>query len=92
MSEGRINIIDATPIEAARSGNNKDKNDQPVKDPEAGWHVKKNSRGKQTSTYGFSVHTAVDEDPVATKFPTALPLVLNKRSGISLQNNYGCFA
>jgi len=62
MSEGRINIIDATPIEAAQSGPGNGKNGQPKKDPEAGWHVKQDSRGRKKSTYGFSVHTAVDED------------------------------
>ncbi|MDP0561372.1 MAG: hypothetical protein QS721_03155 [Candidatus Endonucleobacter sp. (ex Gigantidas childressi)] len=33
MSEGRINIIDATPIEAARSGSGHDKSGKPTKDP-----------------------------------------------------------
>jgi IS5 family transposase len=62
MTEGRINIIDATPVEAAQSGAGKDKAGQPARDPEAGWHVKKNSRGKTTSIYGYSVHAGVDED------------------------------
>jgi len=66
MTQGRINIIDATPIEAAQSGPGKSKakgkEGQPTKDPEAGWHVKNNSRGIKTSTYGYSVHTGVDED------------------------------
>ncbi|MDP0562260.1 MAG: transposase [Candidatus Endonucleobacter sp. (ex Gigantidas childressi)] len=62
MSEGRINIIDATPIEAARSGSDHDKSGKPTKDPEASWHVKNDSRGNKKSTYGFSVHTGVDED------------------------------
>ncbi len=66
ITEGRINIIDATPIEAARSGPGKSKakgkEGQDTKDPEAGWHVKKNSRGIKTSAYGYSVHTGVDED------------------------------
>lgn len=62
MSEGRINIIDATPIEAARSGNGKGKDGQPKRDPDAGWHVKNDSQGRKKSTYGFSVHTGVDED------------------------------
>ncbi|MFM8834223.1 MAG: IS5 family transposase [Cytophagales bacterium] len=62
MTEGRINIIDATPVEAAQSGNGKDKQGNPSKDPEAGWHVKQDSRGRQKSTYGYSVHTGVDED------------------------------
>jgi len=62
ISEGRINIIDATPIEAAQSGPGKGKNGHPKKDAEAGWHVKNDSRGNKKSTYGFSVHTGVDED------------------------------
>jgi hypothetical protein len=35
---------------------------QPTRDPEAGWHVKADSRGTLKSTYGYSVHTGVDED------------------------------
>lgn len=62
MSEGRINIIDATPIEAAQSGPGKGANEQATRDPEAGWHVKNDSRGQKKSTYGYSVHTGVDED------------------------------
>ncbi len=62
MSEGRINIIDATPIEAAQSGSGNNKDGKPTKDPEAGWHVKNDSRGKKRAIYGFSVHTGVDED------------------------------
>ncbi len=62
MTEGRINIIDATPIEASQSGPGKGKDGQPTRDPEAGWHVKNDSRGRAKSTYGFSVHTGVDED------------------------------
>ena len=62
MTEGRINIIDATPIEAAQSGDGKGKDGKKLRDPEAGWHVKKNSRGKNKSTYAYSVHTGCDED------------------------------
>lgn len=66
MTEGRINIIDATPVEAAQSGSRKSKGKgkegKPVRDPDAGWHVKKDSRGRRKSTYGYSVHTGVDED------------------------------
>jgi transposase, IS5 family len=62
VTEGRINIIDATAIEAAQSGSGKDKNDKPTKDAEAGWHVKADSRGRNRATFGFSVHTGVDED------------------------------
>jgi transposase, IS5 family len=62
MIEGRINIVDATPIEAAQSGSGKSKDGQPTRDADAGWHVKEDSRGNRQSTYGYSVHTAVDED------------------------------
>lgn len=62
MREGRINIIDATLIEAAQSGSGKGKDGTPTRDPEAGWHVKNDSRGNKKSIYGFSVHTGVDED------------------------------
>ncbi len=62
MREGRINIIDATPIEAAQSGSGNGKDGKPTRDPEAGWHVKNDSRGNKKSIYGFSVHTGVDED------------------------------
>ena len=62
LTEGRINIIDATPIEAAQSGSGKGKDGEPKRDKDAGWHVKKNSRGVLKSTYGYSVHTGVDED------------------------------
>lgn len=62
MTQGRINIIDATPIEASRSGPGNGADGQPKKDPEAGWHVKNDSRGRKKSTYGYSVHTGVDED------------------------------
>jgi IS5 family transposase len=62
LTEGRINIIDATPIEAAQSGSGKSKNGQPKRDPDGGWHVKKDSRGNLKSTYGYSIHTGIDED------------------------------
>jgi IS5 family transposase len=62
MTEGRVNIIDATPVEAAQSGPGKGVDGSPAKDAEAGWHVKQDSRGKLKSTYGYSVHTGVDED------------------------------
>lgn len=62
MTKGRINIIDATPVEAAQSGSGNGVDGQPKRDSEAGWHVKNDSRGNKKSTYGFSVHTGVDED------------------------------
>lgn len=62
MTKGRINIIDATPIEAAQSGPGNGVDGKPKRDSDAGWHVKNDSRGNKKSTYGFSVHTGVDED------------------------------
>ena len=62
MTEGRVNIIDATPVEAAQSGSGNGVDGQPTKDAEAGWHVKQDSRGNLKSTYGYSVHMGVDED------------------------------
>jgi transposase, IS5 family len=62
MTEGRINIIAATPVEAAQSGSGKGKDGQPKRDKQAVWHVKEDSRGTQKSTYGYLVHTGVDED------------------------------
>lgn len=62
MTEGRINIIDATPVEAAQSGPGNGADGTAKRDPDAGWHVKNDSRGVKKSTYGFSVHTGVDED------------------------------
>ena len=62
MTEGGINIIDATPGEAAQSGRGKDASDEPKRDKDAGWHVKAVSRGYIKSTFGYSVHTGVDED------------------------------
>ena len=62
MTEGRINIIDASPVEAAQSGSGKDANDEPMRDKDAGWHLKADSRDNIKSTYGYSVHTDVDED------------------------------
>ena len=62
LTEGRINIIDATPVEAAQSGLGKGKDGQPKRDRQAGWHVKEDSRGTLKSTHGYSVHMGVDED------------------------------
>ena len=62
MTQGRINIIDATPVEAAQSGPGNGGDGQPTRDSDAGWHVKNDSRGNKKSTFGFSVHTEVDED------------------------------
>jgi IS5 family transposase len=62
MTKGRINIIDATPVEVAQSGPGSGLGGPPTRDFDADWHVKNDSRGNKKSIYGFSVHTGVDED------------------------------
>ncbi len=62
MTQGHINIIDATPIEAVQSGPMNGTDGKPTRDSEVGWHVKNDNRGIKKSTYGFSVHPGVDED------------------------------
>jgi IS5 family transposase len=62
LTQGRINIIDAPPVEAAQSGSGKGKDGQPKRDRQAGWHVKEDSHGTLKSAYGYSVHTGVDEN------------------------------
>ena len=78
MTEGRINIIDATPIEAAQSGPGKGVGGQPKRDPEAGWHVKADSRGNMKSTYGYSIRKKLEsfgiEDQVQRKGYRGHPL------------------
>ena len=63
MAEGRVAIIDATVVEAARTGRGKLKQGETDKrDPEAGAHVKINARGRQVGTWGYQYHVNVDED------------------------------
>ena len=62
MTGGRINIVDATPVEAARSGRGRRKDGAPARDPEAGLHVGKDGRGRMKGICGHSVHTGVDGD------------------------------
>lgn len=62
MTEGRINIIDATPIEAHQSRSGSKKNGEPKRDPDADWHTKEYKGGSKKRIYGYSVHSGVDED------------------------------
>ena len=64
LTEGRINIIDATPVEAAQSGSGKGKDGQPKRDKQAGWHVKKDSRGK-LERFGIADHVQRKGYPLA---------------------------
>lgn len=55
IQAGQVSIMDATIVEAHQvQGKTRDK--------EAGWCVKKDSRGKDTSTYGYKIHGNCDED------------------------------
>jgi IS5 family transposase len=52
MSEGRVNIIDVTPVEAAQSGPDKGVDGKPTKDERAGWHVgQKTARSPPANDY-----------------------------------------
>ncbi|MCK5893332.1 MAG: transposase [Endozoicomonadaceae bacterium] len=50
MSEGRINIIDATPIEATQSDSGNKKIGEPTQNSESGWHVNNNLHSHAIST------------------------------------------
>jgi IS5 family transposase len=62
MTKGRINIIDATPVEAAQSGPGNGVDGLPTGDFDADWPVKNDRRGNKKFIYGFSVHAGGDED------------------------------
>ena len=55
-----------------------------TKDAEAGWCVKKNSRGKEDATYGYKVHSNCDEDGFILKQEVTAGNVYdgNKRSDL----------
>lgn len=55
IQEGQVSIMDATIVEAHQVRGE-------TKDDEAGWCVKKDSRGKEESTYGYKIHANCDED------------------------------
>jgi transposase, IS5 family len=63
MAEGRVAIVDATVIEAARTGRGKLREGEPdTRDPEAGAHVKINARGRKVGTWGYQFQVNADED------------------------------
>ena len=62
MTRGRVDIVDATPVEAARSGRAKRKDGKRVRDPEGGLHVERDGRGRMKSAWDYSVHAGVDGD------------------------------
>jgi transposase, IS5 family len=63
MAEGRVAIVDATVVEAARTGRGKlEEGETDTRDPEAGAHVKINARGRKVGTWGYQYQVNVDED------------------------------
>jgi transposase, IS5 family len=63
MAEGRVAIIDATVVEAARTGRGKlEEDESDTRDPEAGAHVKINARGRKVGTWGYQYQVNADED------------------------------
>ncbi|MFT6711157.1 MAG: IS5 family transposase [Arenicella sp.] len=80
MIQGRINIIDATPIEAAQSGPGNGVDVLPTRDSDADWHVKNDSRGNKKFIYGFSVDTGVDEDGFIHRQSVTLGMYMTARS------------
>ena len=67
VKTGEISIIDATVIEAHQVRKKPGKHTENTQDPEAGWSVKKGTKGKTEYTYGFKAHTNVDEDGFVKK-------------------------
>ena len=62
LTQGRINIIDATPVEAAQSGSGKGKDGQPKRE-QAGGMSRRQRGSKSPMAIG---HTGVDEDGSST--------------------------
>lgn len=59
---GEVSIVDASVIEAHQCRKKPGIKKENTQDPEAGWVVKTGTKGRKESTYGFKVHTNVDED------------------------------
>lgn len=62
IRSGEVSIIDASVIEAKQCRPNKDKDGNNTQDPEAAYNVKTAADGKRKTTYGYKVHTNVEED------------------------------
>jgi IS5 family transposase len=67
ITQGEVSIIDATVIEAHQCRKKPGVDSDNTQDPEAGWSVKKGSKGKVEITYGFKAHTNCDEDGFGKK-------------------------
>jgi IS5 family transposase len=64
MAQGRVNIIDATPVEAVQSGPGKGVDGNPTKDAEAGWHVKQVTPGNVHDSRERDTLLLGDESPL----------------------------
>jgi IS5 family transposase len=62
IKQGELSIIDASVIEAKNARPRKNAKGENTQDPEAAYNVKQASDGKRKTTYGFKMHTNVDED------------------------------
>ena len=62
VKTGEVSIVDATVIEAHQCRKKPGVNKENTQDEEAGWSVKKGTKGNMEFTYGFKAHTNVDED------------------------------
>ena len=59
---GEVSIVDATVIEAHQCRKKPGVNKENTQDEEAGWSVKKGTKGKIEATFGFKAHMNADED------------------------------
>ncbi len=63
LTESRVAIIDATVVEAARTGRGKlEAGETDARDREAGARVKINARGRKVGTWGWQFQVNADED------------------------------
>jgi IS5 family transposase len=59
---GEVSIVDASVIEAHQCRKKPGVNKDNTQDEEAGWSVKKGTKGKIEATFGFKAHMNADED------------------------------
>ena len=67
LKDGKIAVVDATVIKAARSRPKKNRQGKNTQDPEAAYSVKTGSDGKKKATYGYKFHASTDADGMVTK-------------------------
>lgn len=64
---GEVSIVDATVIEAHRCRKKPGTSSDNTQDKEAGWSVKKGTKGRTETTFGFKAHMSADEDGYVKK-------------------------